>query len=237
MKNVLSDIRMYFYLICLIFFNYVNCFHMNVGSTGVLFSYTLGALAYIKHQIKPNNYTLTGISGGAWCSVLYHLEPNIEDHDVLWNILVGDRRKTLYLLKRSSMQSFQEAVALTFIDRYKNVNVQNIPISIVTTKVTNRLAFQSVKIDNFTDIHDLVNYCLCSSYIPLISGNSLTKMYKNERYIDGEIRRDRECFNNCINSKAWGRKYPMKQRLFLDFSTSRMLFNDGWNDASSYFKK
>jgi len=224
----------YLCLLLLVLSETINSFQMNVGSTGVLFSYSLGALAYIKHYMKPSNYSLLGISGGAWCSVLYQLEPNIDNHDLLWSILVGEKDTTLHLLHRKSMQQFQERVAKNFIQRYKDADVTNIPVSILTTRVSNRFRLQNIKIDKFTDVEDLVNYCLCSSYIPLISGNSLTKLYKNERYIDGEIRKNRKCFENCINSKVWGRKYSIRQRIYLDFEGSQKLFNDGWNDAKLY---
>lgn len=210
-----------------------NCYHMNIGSTGLLFSYTLGALAYIKNVIKPTEYTLTGISGGSWCSFLYHFEPNIDDHDLLWSVLVGHKNRSIHLLKRSSMQQFQEQVAVKFKDRYKDCDITNLPLSIVVTKNQNGISLQNIKIDKFQNIDDLINYCTCSSYIPLISGPTIFKSYKNEKYIDGEICKSK-CISNCINSKSWGRKYSLKTKTVLNYNTSLMLFNDGYTDASKY---
>ena len=208
-----------------------HCYQMNVGSTGILFPYTLGALAYIKHVIKPANYTLTGISGGAWCSVLYHFEPNIDNPSMLWSILVGDQDTKINLLSRKSMQGLQETAAANFKARYKTANVTDIPISIVTTKISR--GFKNTKISKFDDIDDLINFCLCSSYIPFISGNGPYMKYKGNLYIDGEVKRDK-CIGNCINSKIWGRKYNLKQRIFLDLHSVESLFEDGWNDATKY---
>lgn len=212
----------------------VYCYHMNVGSTGLLFSYSLGALAYIKNNIRPTNYTLTGISGGTWCSILFHLEPDLNDHEMLWSVLVGKKDATICLLRRHSMQQFQESVAAKFKNRYRHIDVSDVPLSIVTTKISDKCTLQNVKIDKFDDMDDLINFCMCSSYIPYISGTAFYKTYKNEKYIDGEIYRNKKCIQNCINSKAWGRTYSMKTRLFLDYDTSLSLFNDGWNDAKKY---
>lgn len=209
-----------------------NCYHMNIGATGLLFSYTLGVLSYIKNVVRPVNYTLTGISGGSWCSFLYHFEPNIDDHELLWSVLVGQKNKTVCLMRRSSMQQFQEQVAVNFKSRYKDCDVAGIPLTIVSTRRNGR-SLQNVKINQFDSIDDLVNYCMCSSYIPLISGPSLFKTYKNEKYVDGEICKTK-CIANCINSKTWGRKYDLKTKFVLNYNTSLMLYNDGYNDASKY---
>ena len=53
-----------FILLCV--FMPIYCFNINIGSTGLLFPYTLGALAYIKTHIKPVNYNFVGISGGTF---------------------------------------------------------------------------------------------------------------------------------------------------------------------------
>jgi hypothetical protein len=205
---------------------------LNIGATGLLFSYTLGALAYIKNVVKPSNYTLTGISGGAWCSLLYHFEPNIDDHELLWSVLVGPKNKSICLLRRTSMQKFQEQVALNFKNRYKDCDVSDIPLSIVTTRRNGR-SLENVKINKFDNIDDLINFCMCSSYIPLISRPGLFRSYKNEKYIDGEICKTK-CIANCINSRTWGRKYSLKTKCILNYNTSMMLYNDGYNDAKKY---
>ncbi len=224
------------YVIILLLFIYIPsfCYHMNIGSTGILFPYTLGALAYIKKHINPVNYTLTGISGGAWCSVLYHFEPNIDDPDMLWKLFVGDKDKKINLLRRSSMHTFQQSVVANFKERYKGFDTKDIPISIVTTRVQKGYKLKNIVIDKFEDMDDLINYCLCSSYIPFISGKSLSNLYNNEKFIDGVICTDKICLQNCINSMTWGRKYTMKERVILDYPHSQRLFKDGWDDAQKY---
>ena len=206
---------------------------MNIGSTGLLFPYTLGILAYIKRNIHISNYTLTGVSGGTWCSLLYHLEPNIHDHDFLWSILVGDKNKRICLLNRNSMQTFQQNVAKNFELQYKNIDVSTIPLSIIVTHIRNKKLI-STKIDKFDDFDDLINFCMCSSYIPFISGKGMYTIYKNNKYIDGEIFRNKQLFAEksiIVHKDLWDRKYSLSSKFILDFQNSKMLFEQGWNDA------
>lgn len=210
-------------------------YHINVGSTGLMFPYTLGALAYIKTCLQPETYKFVGISGGTWCSVLYHLEPNISDPELLWSIFVGNKNKTISLLSRRSMASFQNTVVQNFKNRYKDADVSGIPISIITSKI-HKGRIESVKIDDFDTIDELVDYCMCSSYIPLISGGGLYKVYKNEKYIDGEVFKNKNLLFQegalNLNKYTWDKKYSLRHKLFLDFNGCKELFYEGWQDAA-----
>jgi len=119
-------------------------------------------------------------------------------------------------------------------NRYKNKNIDNIPISIITTKINTNKCMESIKINNFKDIDDLVNYCLCSSYIPYISGKSLYMVYNNNKYIDGELFKNNNNFLNkalLINKNTWKRKFTLRERIYLDYNQSAKLFEYGWKDA------
>lgn len=225
---------MYMWLrIIILFFIPIYCYHMNIGSTGLLFPYTLGILAYIKKYAHPTNYTLTGVSGGTWCSLLYHLEPNIHDHDFLWSILVGNKTEKICLLNRKSMKTFQNNVAKNFKLQYKNVDVSTIPLSIIVTNIKNKKLI-STKVDNFDDFDDLINFCMCSSYIPFISGKGFYTTYKTNKYIDGEIFRNKKLFQDksiIIHKDLWDRKHSLSSKFILDFHNSKILFDQGWNDA------
>ena len=53
---------------------------------------------------------------------------------------------------------------------------------------------------NFDNIDDLIDFCLCSSYIPYISGSGFSKKYKGSFYIDGEVKSNMRAENNNKNS-------------------------------------
>lgn len=209
----------------------IHCLRLNVGSTGLLFPYTLGALAYIKTNINPSNCHLIGTSGGAWCSLLYNLENKLE-HDNLWSQLIGDKSQEIYLLNRTSMENFQKRVAVTIMDKYKDVDVSNMPLSVIVTKIS-RGCPENVKIDKFTDLEEIVTYCLCSSYIPYISGNIGYMSYNGTKYMDGVITQNKKLSGTeiNINKTSWNRKFKLKDKLVLNFESSKRLYENGWNDA------
>lgn len=214
----------------------INCLRLNVGSTGLLFPYTLGALAYIKTNINPSNCHLTGTSGGAWCSLLYNLENNL-NHDDLWSSLMGDKSQVVHLLNRTSMENFQKRVAVTIMEKYKHTNVSNMPLSVIVTKISKGYP-ENVKIDKFADLEEIVTYCLCSSYIPYISGSIGYMSYNGTKYMDGVITQNKKLSGTelNINKASWNRKFKLKDRLVLNFESSKRLFDDGWNDAKTNLK-
>jgi len=222
-------------LIC--FVPYIIPYNINVGSTGLLFPYTLGALAYIKTCIKPEMYKLTSVSGGTWCSLIYHFEKNISDHDALWDILVGNQSYSVHLLNRRSMSSFQQLVSENFKKRYRHENVSNVPISILTTELKG-LRMKSTAIDSFQNMNELVDYCLCSSYIPFISGNKFKMLYNNKYYMDGEIFKNKKLLLKDpvlnLHKGTWNRKFALRDYMYLDFNRSKVLFNYGWQDAKKH---
>lgn len=210
----------------------VVCYNICVGSTGLLFSYTMGALSFLK---KTNlNYHFTGISGGSWCSLIYHLENDISKHDTLWYNYVGNRNKKINLFNRNDMKLLQQSMANGIKTRHGNKNVSEIPLSIITTKIIDNMYPQNVIIHDFDDIDDVVNYALCSSYIPYICGKSRHTEYKNEKYIDGYIFRNENLISHCdlhLDKTTWGRKYKITDGFELNYQISEKLFNEGWNDA------
>lgn len=223
------------YLLMCVLFLQAACYHMNVGATGVLFSYSLGALSYIKTCLRPTDYKLIGVSGGAWCSLIYHFEKDIHDHDLLWSILVGSKSDSIMLYSKKSMQTLQFTVAHNMKERYKDISVENIPISILATKF-HKGRLHNVLIDKFDDINHLVDICLCSSYIPFISGGKPYMVYRNEKYVDGAIMRNHKLyFNNSatlnINIHTWKPKIRFRDKFILNFETSKKLFQQGWQDA------
>ena len=127
---------------------------INVDTTGLLIPYSIGALGYIKKNLNICDYHLTGISGGSFASVIYHLEDDLSNHDKLWNKLLGNDN---YVIKANkNMEEFQQIIKYNIINNYKNVNINNIPISIVVSniddfKITNR------KIDKFANLEEFKN--------------------------------------------------------------------------------
>ena len=129
------------------------------------------------------------------------------------------------------------------MDKYKHVDINNIPISIVVSKINN-LIITNEKISKFSNLEELLDYCICSSYIPYICGNTFSKKYKNSNFIDGGIFKNLhhfDCIDKCentlyIHTRMANRKFNYNDYLFLDKNKSEKLFNYGWNDCENIFK-
>ena len=222
----------------LLSFSLIN---INIDSTGLLIPYSIGALGYIKKNLNSCDYHLTGISGGSFASLLYHLEPDLSNHDNIWDNLIGNDNYVLKINK--NLDEFQQLIKINMMNRYKNVNTDNIPISIVVSKINN-FQITNEKINKFSNFEELIDYCICSSYTPYICGNTFSKKYKNNNYIDGAIFKNKhhfDCIGKCektiyINRNMANRIFEFNDLFYLDKNISQKLFNYGWNDCENIFK-
>jgi hypothetical protein len=81
---------------------YVN---INIFGTGLYLPYSMGVIGYIKKNIPIKDYNITGISGGAWCALLYTQEPDLSNHDELWDFSVGKDINRIYF--HNDIRTFQ----------------------------------------------------------------------------------------------------------------------------------
>jgi len=214
---------------------YVN---INVLGTGLYLPYSLGVLGYIKKNINIPEYKITGISGGSWISLMYCLEDDLSDYNKIWNYIVNDPDYNIKLNR--DLSKYMDKVSMNLIRRYKEVDVniiKTLPISIISTKINNKIP-KNVKISDFNNIEDLIEHCSCSSYIPYLSGNTMSKKYKDEYYIDGSIWDNKKLLNTempsiNIHRKMWGRKFDMSNFVYSDYKTSEKLFKYGWDDTEN----
>lgn len=236
---------MKFLYLLLIFKEFIQaslCFiNINVDTTGLLIPYSIGALGYIKKNMCINDYNLTGISGGSFASVIYHFENDLSDHNLIWNKIIGDDK---YVIKfNKNLEEFQQIVKINMMNIYKNVDVKDVPISIIVSKINN-LKIKNEKISKFNDLEELIDYCICSSYIPYICGKTFSKKYKNFNFIDGGIFKNLhhfDCIDECENSiyihrNMANRNFNYKDYLYLDKKESKRLFDYGWNDCEMMLK-
>jgi len=215
--------------------------NINVDTTGLLIPYSIGALGYIKKNLLKSNYHLTGISGGSFASVIYYLENDLSDHNNIWNKFIGNDN---YIIKfNKNLDEFQQIIKYNMMNKYRNVDVNNIPISIVVSKINN-LVITNEKISKFENFEELLDYCICSSYIPYVCGNTFSKKYKNSYYIDGGIFKNMhhfDCIDKCektiyIYKNMTNRIFDYSDYLYLDKNKSEKLFNYGWSDCEKLYK-
>jgi hypothetical protein len=223
------------FLLLLFLFMMSNAYtNINIYGTGMFLPYSIGIIGYIKNHFQLTDVNITGISGGAICSILYTQEDELSNHDKIWDYTIGEDVSELSLYK--DLRIFQKNIGNNLKLRYNNKEPRNIDkISVISTNVNK---MKNEKISNFDNINDLIDYSLCSSYIPYISGDTFGKTYKGTEYMDGEILRDYK-YNKkqicpttiSIHRKMWGRKFPINNYLYTNKQISSDLFNYGWEDT------
>lgn len=207
--------------------------NLNIYGTGMFLPYSIGIIGYIKKYIPLTDLNITGISGGAICSILYTQEDDLSNPDKIWDYTIGTDVHELLL---KDLRIFQKNVGDNLKLRYNNKESRNIDkISIISTNVN---TMKNEKISNFKNINDLIDFSLCSSYIPYISGNNLSKKYNGIDYMDGEIFRDYKYDKKqicpttiSIHRKMWGREFSLINYVYTNKQISRELFNYGWTDT------
>jgi len=223
------------FLILLSLFIISNTYmNINIYGTGMFLPYSIGIIGYIKKYFPLTDINITGISGGAICSILYTQEDDLSNPDKIWDYTIGSEISELLLYK--DLHIFQKNVGNNLKLRYNNTEPRNIDkISIISTNI---YKMKNEKISNFNNINDLIDYSLCSSYIPYISGNTVGKKYNGIDYMDGEIFRDyrydkkQTCPTTIsIHRKMWGRKFSINNYIYTNKQISRELFNYGWEDT------
>ena len=208
--------------------------NINIYGTGMFLPYSIGIIGYIKKHFPLNDVNITGISGGAICSILYTQEDDLSNPDKIWDYTIGADVNELSLYK--DLRVFQKNVGNNLKLRYNNTEPRSIDkISVISTNI---YKMKNEKITNFNNINDLIDFSLCSSYIPYVSGDTVGKKYNGIEYMDGEIFRDNKYDkkHTCpttisIHRKMWGRKFPMNNYLYTNKQISRELFNYGWEDT------
>jgi len=208
--------------------------NINIYGTGMFLPYSIGIIGYIKKHFPLTDVNITGISGGAICSILYTQEDDLSNPDKIWDYTIGADVSELSLYK--DLRVFQKNVGNNLKLRYNNTETRSIDkISVISTNIHK---MKNEKLSNFDNINDLIDFSLCSSYIPYVSGDTVGKKYNGVEYMDGEIFRDykydkkQTCPTTIsIHRKMWGRKFSMNNYLYTNKQISRELFNYGWEDT------
>ena len=225
---------MRFFILSTLFIISNTYMNINIYGTGMFLPYSIGIIGYIKRHFPLNDVNITGISGGAICSILYTQEDDLSNPDKIWDYTIGADVNELSLYK--DLRVFQKNVGDNLKLRYNNTEPRSIDkISVISTNI---YKMKNEKLSNFDNINDLIDFSLCSSYIPYVSGDTVGKKYNGVEYMDGEIFRDYKYDKKqicpttiSIHRKMWGRKFSMNNYLYTNKQISRELFNYGWEDT------
>ena len=223
------------FLLLLLFMNLINCLQIYIGSTGLLFPYSLGSIAYLKHNLNYSNINMTGVSGGAWCSIIFQIENNLTNHDYLWKKYIGTEHEKINIFNRKCMEKLQNKLTNSIMQT--NIDVKNIPIAFYVTKIQPFYS-KNILINKFESLDKIVNFAKCSSYIPFLCGKNISFKYHNNHYIDGVFFHK---IPSDISLQISPHYFTLFQKLYinskLDMKISKSLFDKGWKDSEKRFAK
>ena len=225
---------MRFFILSSLFILSNTYMNINIYGTGMFLPYSIGIIGYIKKHFPLTDVNITGISGGAICSILYTQEDDLSNPDKIWDYTIGADVNELSLYK--DLRIFQKNVGNNLKLRYNNTVPRSIDkISVISTNINK---MKNEKISTFNNINDLIDFSMCSTYIPYVSGDTAGRKYNGVEYMDGEIFRDykydkkQTCPTTIsIHRKMWGRKFSMNNYLYTNKQISRDLFKYGWEDT------
>ncbi len=125
---------MRFFILSTLFIISITYMNINIYGTGMFLPYSIGIIGYIKKHFPLTDVNITGISGGAICSILYTQEDDLSNPDKIWDYTIGADVSELSLYK--DLRVFQKNVGNNLKLRYNNTETRSIDkISVISTNI------------------------------------------------------------------------------------------------------
>ena len=197
--------------------------HFTSGALGVF--YQAGISKFLKEQYEMSHYEFSGISAGSWCSMFLASNITSQQMDNIIECLTeGSIDGNNFWTKGS------ELAKIIILNEDFDIDYSRLKIGI--TQLT---PFPKKKyVTEFNNKEDVVDACIASSYIPILSGNIATN-YKDVLSLDGAIWGEGKLVrkNAILNFSPdiWGKKYELENLLDFNASNIKKLYVEGYNDT------
>tara|TARA_B100001094_G_scaffold100290_1_gene96389 strand:+ start:724 stop:1521 length:798 start_codon:yes stop_codon:yes gene_type:complete len=204
-----------------------NRIHFSTGALGVF--YQAGIAKFLKERYDTEYYHYSGVSAGAWCATL-----------LASNISTTEMDETLGNLSLAVEDSNKFWVEGPFIakDLIASRDIA-IDLSRLQIGITQFTPWPNKNyVYEFTNNEDVLDACIASSHIPVLSGRVATR-YKETFSMDGAIMGNNPPNDNYIldfSPDIWGRVYT--NDVLFTFHADNMLnmYNDGYEDTKKMKK-
>lgn len=148
---------------------------ITIAPAGIYGFYELGVCDYIKKNYDLTNYVYSGASAGAWnCLFMSYKHKDDLFLNTILNINTTNIRQAIeleYLLKDIILSKYT-------IDDF---DLQKMYVGVFTF---NNKEFKPEIYNDFVDLYDVLDCCIASSHIPIISGKFLN-YYRHKITLDG----------------------------------------------------
>tara|TARA_Y100000389_G_C17435818_1_gene505431 strand:+ start:106 stop:798 length:693 start_codon:yes stop_codon:yes gene_type:complete len=214
------------YCLFLVSFSYKS---ISINPGGLKGFYTLGICKYIKENYCLDEYYLYGSSAGSW-NALYLTLP-LDDNNYIDKIITikkGDF-KNLYELENKIKNIILE-------EKYPDTTSLNKKCNICFSQF-NRYRFKKVIKNEFHDLNDMLECCIASSHLPIISNKMFFYCYQKQKCVDGGLFRTNYPKNikpNLVLShKMFNNKQIVKYSRANHLNIERLIY-EGYSDARKY---
>jgi hypothetical protein len=195
---------------------------------GFTMPYTLGICNYIKDNYCLQKYNYIGASAGSWLSI--YLASDMKLSEQLFIDFNDKFSDSNILYKWHNVCPFLIDEFPKYIEDHSFIEEKKIEISVSeysNKTITNKL------INEYSNLNELLNLCMYSSYIPILSG---VKILKRNNLINFDAYFSKPDFNNrqivlCINNKMFDRDFKLLDVVGKNNIDSRELFILGYYDA------
>lgn len=212
-----------------------------LGPGGNIGPYILGVLAYIKENYDIDNINYMGVSAGSFISVIANYEKDLTDFDKLWNKYISNNPD--HSIPIHNFNDIPNTIKNNILKHHGNKKINNNIGVFVSSLEKNNVNLELSY--NYNNLDELLELCHCSSYIPLLSGLSINKKYKNNlNYFDGIfgmglIKMHHIHFDNTIyiTKDIWNRKFKTLDFLTCNYDHYKKMYTHGWNDSHLNKKK
>ena len=195
----------------------------------------LGVSLYIRDNYDLKDYEIIGTSAGSWIKLLLLTESS---SDILINNIIIPIIKNISNQKLLN-KNLLDTLFISFNNTKIKFNYYKGHIGLTEINF-NKFNIINSKIINGSDCYnfeDYLNYCKCSSFIPILFGNNIYIEYNNTKYLDGWLSKSNENYENYnniifkIDPSMWGRKYNVFEGFYLNNKKLKKLFIDGYKDT------
>ena len=137
--------------------------------------YVLGICKYIKEHYNLENYIFSGASAGAWNSLLLCFKRDMKE---IQEHLVDDS-----IQNASSIFDMEQMLKTKLLNKY-TINDFDLRRLFIGVTTVNQYTYNTTIFSGFNSLEDVVNCCIASSHIPMVTGG-LTNIYQNFMAFDG----------------------------------------------------
>lgn len=164
--------------IIILFIHYVSSHKIiSISAGGLKGFYMFGICKYIKNHYDLQDFTFYGASAGAWNSLYLSHNLNIDPLDEYLRKLNRRNFKNLFEIEQLLTKHFYSYNENDF--DFSRLNI--------CLCVLNKYYIEKRIINEFDDLHDVLECCKASSHIPYFTNNHPVYFYKNLTAIDGGV--------------------------------------------------